>query len=683
MSAATPSSVASGGNRAARRAAVTLLLVAATVLGSLLVGALPASAHAVVTSSEPMQGAVLRSAPREVTLTFSEGVALSGDSIRVFGPRGHRADIGEIRDLGNGRAVKYGVGLHPGLPEGTFTVAWKAVSADSHPVSGAFTFSIGTPSKTSGVPTAQETDGGLVGVLYGAARYTSYAGFILLVGGGAFVLACRPAGARTQPLRRLVTGGGALLAASTLALLLLRTPYTGSGRLADAFDPGGLWAAVETKTGAALVSRLLLLAAAAPFVAVLFGAYARRENAGERKDLACGLAVGGTVVAVGIATTWALAEHASTGIQPGVAMPLDVLHLLAVAAWLGGLTALLVSLYRDPFVERAAARRFSRVAFGSVIVLAGTGVYQAWRQVGSWDALTSTSYGRLLLVKIGLVAVAVGLGWISRRWTARLQDSARPGAQGTRVPEEVERVTAGKAAPAAGSGGAETATGKAASETQEAQAPREGDNAEAEVPGEVTSREQTAVSADPRRAAQLARQQAARATARRKRLRDADRERSELRRTVLAEASVAVVLLGVTTVLTGTQPARTEEAARAAPGAAAPAPARPVTVRIPFDTGGRNGKGTARLELDQAGNALHIWLTRPDGSPLDADEVKVSFTLPAKNLGPLPVAPPHIRAGHWSASGVQLPMPGDWKISVTVRTSDIDQVTETRNVKIG
>jgi copper transport protein len=63
--------------------------------------------------------------------------------------------------------------------------------------------------------------------------------------------------------------------------------------------------------------------------------------------------------------------------------------------------------------------------------------------------------------------------------------------------------------------------------------------------------------------------------------------------------------------------------------------------------------------------------------------VKVAFTLESKSIGPLPVAPDHVTIGHWSAIGVQIPMAGDWKIAVTVRTSDIDQVTVTKNAKIG
>ncbi|MBT2397504.1 copper resistance protein CopC [Streptomyces sp. ISL-100] len=626
-------------------AVIRLLLITTTLLGTLLAGAAPASAHAALTGSDPKDGAVVATAPKHITLTFSEKIALGNDSIRVLEPSGKRSDTGEVRDMSSGSVVQYGVPLHTGLPDGTYTVAWQAVSADSHPISGAFTFSIGAPSKTTVALPEEPAGGGLVGTLYGIARYTSYAGFILLVGGGAFVLACWQRGAGERPLQRLVVQGWITLTASTLAMLLLRAPYTGSGKLADAFDLSGLKAVLDTKTGASLVSRLLLLGAAALFVAVLFGAYAKRDDPAEKKDLTFGLALGGGVMAAGIAATWALSEHASTGLQPAVAMPVDVIHLLAVATWLGGLAALLVALYRVPTIERTAVRNFSRVAFASVAVLAATGIYQSWRQVGSWSALTGTAYGQLLLVKIALVAVLVGIAWISRRWTGRLAERA--------IAEE---------------------------EGEEA--------AEATAVGEETAEEPEPVTVpeDPARAAQLARQKAAVATARVKRVRDADPGRLGLRRSVLTEAAVAVVLLAVTTVLTSTEPGRTEEKEAGKSETSTAAPTGLVKVRLPFDTGGEDGKGTARIELDPArsgGNTLHVWLERPNGRAMDAPEVKVAFTHNAKEIGPLPAAPDRIATGHWSATAVQIPMPGTWEIEVTVRTSDIDQVTVKKNVKIG
>lgn len=629
-----------------------LLLVVAVFLGALLGTANPASAHAALTGSDPKQGAVVDKAPASVSLTFSEKVAMSDGSVRVLDPAGKRVDTGKTSDLG---ANTYGVKLHKGLPDGTFTVAYQVVSADSHPISGAYTFSVGAPSDTKVALPDQEAGGGFVGGLYDFARYLSYAGFILVVGGAAFVLGCWPRGAGVRPVQRLVVSGWVTLTASTLAMLLLRAPYTGSGKLADAFDLAKLGDVLQTKTGAALVSRLLLLAAAALFIAVLFGAYEKRTDPKERRDLTFGLAIGGGVVAVGLGATWAMAEHASTGIQAGIAMPVDVVHLLAVAAWLGGLSALVVALYFAPSVDGDAVRRFSRVAFCSVVALAATGIYQSWRQVGSWSALTGTWYGQLLLIKVGLVVVLVGIAGISRRWTARIAnqavDIAPEAAAAAVVEKRAEKRAAAKRV-----------------EKKPVTVPAGG--------GE----------ADSKRSAQLARQQAAMNTAQEKRIRDADPNRSGLRRSVLAEAGVAVVLLAVTTVLTSTEPGRTEEEAAASQTAAAAQRSGPLTLKIPFDTGADDGKGTLQLDLDPGrtgSNEMHIFVKRPNGSAFDIPEVKVSFTLASKDLGPLPAAPDRIATGHWSASGVQIPMAGKWKIAVTVRTSDIDQVTVNKNVQIG
>jgi len=654
------------------RGVLALMALLLAVAGTLFGGAAPASAHAALLGSDPAQGSVVDKAPTQITLNFSEKVALSDGSFKVLDPKGQRVDTGKPAEL---TGTMYGVKVQPGLPRGTYTVTYQVVSADSHPVSGAFTFSVGAPSATTVSASGQTVGGGVVGGLYGFARYVSYAGFIVLIGGAAFVLACWQRGAAERAVQRLVVSGWVALTSATLALLLLRGSYTGSGKFADVFDLSLVGQVLQTKAGAALVSRLLLLAAAALFVAVLFGAYAKRDADGEeragaangsgarkaasggdgpdaeraatKQDLTFGLTVGGFVVAAGLAATWAMAEHASTGIQTGLAMPVDILHLLAVAVWLGGLTMMLVALYRVPSIGKPAVQRFSRVAFASVVTLVATGVYQSWRQLGSWSALTGTAYGQLLLVKVALVAVLVGVAWISRRWTARLTDV--PAAKAQRTAQK-KRVTA----KASAKGGGSNASRKGASDASE-------------------------------RTAQLARQRAAMAAARAKRLRDADPARSGLRRSVLTETAVAVVVLAVTTALTATEPGRTEEVAKAATSTAAQR-SGPLSLKIPFDTGGQDGKGTVEVTLDPArvgANEMHLYVVRPNGRAFDVPEVKVAFTLEAKSIGPLPVVPDRIATGHWSASGVQIPMAGDWKIAVTVRTSDIDQTSVSKNAKIG
>ncbi|ALV34741.1 copper resistance protein CopC [Streptomyces sp. CdTB01] len=724
-----------------RTRALVLLFLA--VIGVLLAGAGPASAHAALTGSDPAQGVVVDKAPTQVTLNFSENVATSDDSLRVLDPKGKRVDTGKPANISG---TSYAVQLKSGLPDGTYTVSWQVVSADSHPVAGAFTFSIGAPSQTTVSVSGDTAGGGVVGWLYGFGRYMSYAGFIVMVGGGAFVLACWRRGSGVRAVQRLVVSGWLALTSATLLLLLLRGSYTGSGKVGDVFDLSLLGQVLQTKTGAALVSRLLLLAAAALFIAVLFGAYDKRDEE-EKRDLTFGLAIGGAVVSAGLAASWAMAEHASTGLQPGIAMPVDVVHLLAVAAWLGGLSALLVALYRSPTpVDASAVRRFSTLAFGSVVALVATGVYQSWRQLGSWSAFTDTAYGQLLLVKIGLVALLVGIASVSRRWTGRLADgtdvrtgeteaseeSAGEPAAGRETASGQQETSRGQeasgredaaedaprrkepAAARAAGGSAKTASGSASAAGSDAAAgsgaavegargsavegargsAASGDSGEVADSGAAEATGGSSESpADSRRAAQLARQRAAVATARQKRERDADPDRFGLRRSVLAEAGVAVVLLAVTTVLTQTEPGRTEQEAKAATASSSSSSSSPadsssgaVTLTMPFDTGGTDGKGVVSVDLDPArvgGNEMHVYVTRTNGRAFDIPEVKVALTLEARKIGPLPVTPDRVATGHWAASDVQIPMAGDWKVAVTVRTSDIDQVTVSKNAQIG
>lgn len=680
----------------ARRLLSVLGTLLAALLCALSFGAGPASAHAALTSTSPGEGAVAKSAPSEVTLTFTEGVLLGRDAVRVLDPKGKRVDAGKAAHVG-GKSSTAAVGLRSGLPDGTYTVAWKAVSEDSHPVSGAFTFSIGAPSKTSvKAPTGGGGDS-TVTTLYGIGRYAAYGGFAALVGACVFAGVCRS----SRPVRKIAVGGWATLFGATVMLLLLRGPYANEEGLGKVTDLGALGDVLDTKPGAALLSRLLLLGVAAVFLAVLFGSYTRHTEAAEedakrRQDLAFGLGFGGVVVTVGLAATWAMAEHASVGIQRQLAMPVDVIHLVAVGVWLGGLASLAVTLRAGVPIERAAVVRFSRLAFGSVIALVLTGLYQAWRQVGSWKALTGTDYGRWLLIKVALVAVLVGIAAFSRRWTSRLDDATASaevsgevsgkadGEAGSvekdRVAAEAGARTEAKAVVKAGQPVRTGAAGPGSDTDSEADADSAGEDAEG-------SGDDSGADADPVRAAQLARQRAAKDKTAARRERDADPQRTGLRRSVIAETVVAAVLLAVTTVLSGTQPGRAETGKPAAAAAADPGALNvdPVSVEIPYNTGPKSGRGKAIVMIDPAlpgDNTVNVFISDFADRPIDVPEVKVSLTLKEKGLGPLTIPLEHRSTGHWNGQGAQLPMAGKWQLSLTVRTSDIDQVTETRNVKI-
>jgi copper transport protein len=118
----------------------------------------------------------------------------------------------------------------------------------------------------------------------------------------------------------------------------------------------------------------------------------------------------------------------------------DLVHLSAVSVWLGGLAVLVVALLwrgaaaTDDEIE-AVVGRFSQVAFAAVVAIVVSGTVQGWRQVGGYDALLETSYGRLLVLKVALVggmlvAAAVSRSWVRQRAsrTAALALSAGPGA---------------------------------------------------------------------------------------------------------------------------------------------------------------------------------------------------------------------------------------------------------------
>ncbi|MFE5580522.1 copper resistance protein CopC [Kitasatospora sp. NPDC056531] len=660
--------------RIAPRRVVGALGTLGVLLALMLAGAGPASAHATLDSTDPRQNSVVATAPQAVTLTFSETVSLSSDSVRVLDPAGKAVDAGNPAHAdGQGNTAR--VALNSGLANGTYTVAWRAVSEDSHPVGGAFTFSIGAPSDTSVSATALQgaRADGLVSALYGTGRTVAYAAFALLAGVAAFVLVCWPAGATRRPVQRLLMTGWTTLLASTVAVLMLRGPYERGSGIGKALDLSLVRATLDERIGTALAARLLLLAAGGIFLSLLVGQLGQpqrpapakagepdehdedaeaaelrelEQRAAERpqREARLGLGVAGLVLAVALAATWVGADHASVGIQVWLALPFGILHLIAMALWLGGLASLLVGLREGVGAE--VVDRFSMVAFGSVAVLAVTGIYQSWRGLGSWGALTGTEYGRLLLVKTGCVAVMLGVAWISRTWLARLRSAPAEAA-------EVER---------------------------------------AEVPEPV---EVAAHDGDPVRRAQLARQRAARASAGRDR--GLTPTRAGLRRSVLVEALVAVAVLVVTTMLTNSPPGRVageiKSAGNTAPvaggSAAAPQtePGRTVELKLPYDTKGRtpNAKGTATVTLNPAKagpNEVELALDGTDGKPVDVPEVQLAFTLPDRDLGPLPVALAPEGTGRWSGT-TQLPLAGTWVVSVQIRSSDIDQTTPTQQFKIG
>lgn len=388
--------------------------VAALLLLVVVGDARPAAAHAELRSTTPVSGAVLGDdPPEEIVIRFTEPVEASLGAIRVYDEQADRLDDGDVfRPQGDRKAV--GLRL-PALERGGYVVTWRVVSADAHPIHGAFTFRVG-PAATAGDDTAAlarellAQDGGdaAVGLAYAIARFAVFAGLVGLIGGLAAVLFLWPAGRTAPAAGRLLWGWWATAFVATALAIGLQGAHGAGLGLLDAFDPDVLATAVDTRYGTVSLSRLAVLVALGALLALL-----RR---GRRPSmLLVGTAAADAVV---LAATPGLAGHAATGGLALAAVLADTVHVLAVAVWLGGLAVVAVVVLRRTDEETVAAvvPRFSRVAFGAVAVVLATGVFQSWRQVRVLDAATETTYGRLLLVKLGLFLALVGAAAVSRRW---------------------------------------------------------------------------------------------------------------------------------------------------------------------------------------------------------------------------------------------------------------------------
>ncbi|PZG00663.1 copper resistance CopC family protein, partial [Nonomuraea aridisoli] len=250
------------GRRRARlvaRLAVVAFLVAGGLVADLLGVTVtrPAFAHAYLMGSSPVDGQVLDRAPAEVSLRFNEAVSLGRRSIQLLDVTGRSLTTGAPGHA-EGKANTAQVGLPADLAEGTYVVAWRITSADSHVVSGAFSFSVGH--RSSMAASLEQDADPAVPVVDAVGRGLAFLGLALVLGGGLFVAVLWPGGRNDRRGRRIVWSGFALLAAGTTVVLLVQGPYAEGASLAAAADPTLLGATLSTRLGQALAARLVLVA---------------------------------------------------------------------------------------------------------------------------------------------------------------------------------------------------------------------------------------------------------------------------------------------------------------------------------------------------------------------------------------------------------------------------------------
>ncbi|MFL5846044.1 MAG: copper resistance protein CopC [Solirubrobacteraceae bacterium] len=367
-----------------------ILLIAVVWLGALCAGPGAAPAHPLLTQAAPTPGLVSPSAPAAVQLQFSEPTVSKGTSVELFGKDGERIATQPLAAGDGGRTLT----LRPQqeLAAAVYRVRWRALGADGHGVGGTFAFAVAGP---NGPPP-------------GAERLLGEAG-----AGGSGSQAADADGPVTVIVRWAGLLAASLLAGGYALLLVLRR------RLAPeaARDAGRRWqraarlalpiAVVTAIAGAATTEALT----ASPTgraalirlgVAVLLAAsYLVR-----RRDRV--LAFGG----LALLATYALSGHVLSDGRP-LALLDQLVHVLSAGVWLGGVVTLALVVARSAIPAGTAARAFAPLAATTLGLAALTGVLAAVREVDRWYFLRWSDYGRVVIIKTIVVAVAAGAGLVT------------------------------------------------------------------------------------------------------------------------------------------------------------------------------------------------------------------------------------------------------------------------------
>ncbi len=643
---------------------LTLAAALAVVGGA----AAPAWAHAILERATPAGGTAIATAPTSITLGFSEPVRTDANSIRVIDTHGTRIDTGGAHGGAHGSDVT--VALKPGLPNGTYLVSWRVVSADSHPIAGGYAFGIGEAPAAGAAAAASATPKGsaVTGFTFGLARLVAFAGMALLLGAVFFLAALWPAGLRRPAPRRLVAAGWVAAFVGSIACLLLQGVYTGGLGLSALARWDPLGATLGDRYGRLTLIHLLALLLALPLLrGVLSATAATADDAAAARPPATGAQrpspwvmaeLGGLAVAV--AATTALVGHAGAGSWSWLAASSVTVHLLAMSIWLGGLATLAAGL-----IDRRGAE---------AATTGGRGGSAGWASTiergdsGEADEEADLDAARAYLDEHGAEAVpvpadrAAELASVLPRWSR------------TAMAAVAAIVVSG--------------TYQAWREVGTLPALFDTDYGRLLLYklwfvlamlgiGYVSQRwvrrhyRRVALAMTPETEAVVA------GTARRRGARDDPKGTgagtapdlgdsgeevtvgalAALRRGVVAEAVIAVAVLAVTVVLINRVPGRNSYAP----------PFHTTTVAGPLTVDVRVSPTRIGLE------GVEVTVRDPQGQLQRLVEASVTLSLPAAQVGPLDVPVVAAGTGVLTTQEAQVPLPGDWRMTITLRINDFDQ----------
>lgn len=369
----------------------------------------PVSAHNSMRSSSPADGEQLAVAPTEWIVTFANEVPLESTSGQLTLADGSTQGLPAPTHGASTNVVRFTL---PANLTGVTTAQWRLVSTDGHAITGAIRFAVGEVDGFTGLAsdvlstgaTAANSAGAAPEVVRWALRLIGFAA-LMVIGGLLLAELHLVRGAFSALRRSSVLKITAITIAVIPALQLLiflgdvhgTSIFGGIGHLFSIFDttPGSMLF-VRTAAGAALAHQLISVM---PF----------------SDDTKMHRLVVATFVIYLIALAYT--GHSRSMAVPYLGIPADVVHTAAASVWLGGLAVLVLFIAplvssRDLFL---AFQRYGQVAKPAVIALLVTGVIQTLRLHGGIGSLFTEGHGRLLLLKIALVAVTLRLGDLNRK----------------------------------------------------------------------------------------------------------------------------------------------------------------------------------------------------------------------------------------------------------------------------
>ena len=488
--------------RAQKRKRAKLVACALALFWGLALGHSVVFAHIALLRSQPRADERLREPPKQVELWFTEAIRHDFTVIEVIDGQGRRVDRGEIRLSEEGRKAQVELG---DLAPGRYAVVWRALSADDHPVRGRFAFAViaaGTVPSPEPEPGAQVTTQAEQETLPpepeqppllsgeetptagreqerapsltwadSLVRWLAYVTMMTLFGGFAFRLfvlgpALRRIDAGAAEIYRSASDRRAirllwpsliLLITASMVALVFQTAAVFARPLREALAPA-LLSQVLTRTDFGVSWALQFTSAVLLFLIVGVITLLSKQSPPSKSAGWWWLSGFAASALLLLAPSWT--GHAAAAVKEyRFAVIADWLHLIAGGFWVGGLFHLTLNgLPTLRFLEknwRAPALRrllqsFTRMAVPGVALLALAGGYNAWVQVGSWQALRNSLYGQTLLLKLTLVVAMLVLGTANSlrfgREVMRTENSSEPGAQSLRSVSALERSVIAEAA---------------------------------------------------------------------------------------------------------------------------------------------------------------------------------------------------------------------------------------------